>query len=181
MTTTLVSVASLTDGQKDCLRLVLHHYSSKEISRKLSISNHTVDQRLRLAVRHLQANDRFDAARIFAATEEQQSVQSPYQSLIYQSPHLSLVEKLSSHQSSGGIRDSHADTQTVRLHDAPTPFLVGNIAASQSLFPSLVSFGEVTHTGFSLPVKIAWIIGISTVSLLAFGAAIAGLEVLSRL
>lgn len=181
MMTTLDTVATLKDSQKDCLRLVFHHYSSKDIARRLGISNHTVDQRLRVAVRHLRATDRFEAARMLAASEDGQSTQPPYQSLIYQSPHLSSAEKLSIHGSSGGNRDSHSNTKTATLNDAQTPFLVNDIVADQSLFPSLVSFGEVTHTGFSLPAKIALIVGISTFSLLAFGAAIAGLEVLSRL
>ena len=181
MTTTLDTVATLTNGQKDCLRLVLHHYSSKEISRKLNISNHTVDQRLRLAVRHLQANDRFDAARILAATEEQQPVQAPYQSLIYQPPHLSSAYDQASVVGSGDERDSHHDKPSTALNDALTPFVVGTASGSDTLFPHPVSIGEALPATYSIFAKCAWTIGIATASLLAFSAAIAGLEVLSRI
>ena len=57
----------LTDGQKECLRLVAAHYTSKEIARKLGISRFTVDQRLDAARSKLSAANRKEAALIFAA------------------------------------------------------------------------------------------------------------------
>lgn len=59
----------LTEGQKACLRLVDEHRTSKEISRILGISHHTVDQRLNLARKKLGADSRIEAARIFAELE----------------------------------------------------------------------------------------------------------------
>ncbi len=181
MVTTLDTVATLKDGQKDCLRLVLQHYSSKDIARRLGISSHTVDQRLRIATRHLQATDRFEAARILAGAEYGDSPPMPYQPLIYQSPHLSSSDPLGKSQLSSDYRDGHFDTQSSMLNDALTPFTVGHASGTETLFSHPVSFGEATLTGLSLPAKIAWVVGISTVSLMAFGAAIAGLEVLSRI
>lgn len=55
-------VGRLSEGQKDCLRLVLAHMTSKEIARHLGISSHTVDQRLRYAIRTLGARTRMQAA-----------------------------------------------------------------------------------------------------------------------
>ena len=60
----------LTDGQKACLRLVDDHQTSKEIARKLGISPFTVDQRLDAARRKLNAPSRKDAAKMFAAMEQ---------------------------------------------------------------------------------------------------------------
>lgn len=57
---------TLTDGQKDCLRLVDQLLTSKEIARRLQISPFTVDQRLDAARRKLGASTRKEAARIFA-------------------------------------------------------------------------------------------------------------------
>ncbi len=60
----------LTEGQKACLRLVDDHHTSKEIARILGISPFTVDQRLDAARRKLDALSRKDAAKIFAAMED---------------------------------------------------------------------------------------------------------------
>jgi DNA-binding CsgD family transcriptional regulator len=181
MTTQHDPVALLKDGQKECLRLVLHHYSSKVIARQLGISSHTVDQRLRLAVRHLAASDRFEAARILAAAEHGDEPPIPYQPLIYQSSHLPSPDQLGNQEASGDIRDNRFDNQSSGLNDAFTPFVVGQTNGTETLFSNPVSFGEATPTHLGIPAKIAWVVSISTISLLAFSAAIAGLEVLSRL
>jgi DNA-binding CsgD family transcriptional regulator len=60
----------LTDGQKDCLRLVDDHHTSKEIARILGISPFTVDQRLDGARRKLKAASRKEAAKIFTEIEQ---------------------------------------------------------------------------------------------------------------
>ncbi|HMJ93089.1 MAG TPA: helix-turn-helix transcriptional regulator [Allosphingosinicella sp.] len=72
----------MTEGQRDCLRMVLQHKSSKEIARDLGISPHTVDQRLKQAMRHLGASSRVEAAKRLAALEGQDE----YQSLACQAP-----------------------------------------------------------------------------------------------
>ncbi len=59
----------LTQGQKDCLRLVDDLLTSKEIARELGISPFTVDQRLDAARRKLKAPSRKLAARIYLETE----------------------------------------------------------------------------------------------------------------
>lgn len=71
------SLAELTDGQKQCLRLVGQHLTSKEIARKLGISHFTVDQRLDSARRKLNAHSRKDAVRIFM-TMEQECLSEPF-------------------------------------------------------------------------------------------------------
>jgi DNA-binding CsgD family transcriptional regulator len=57
-------LATLTDGQRDCLQLVARHQTSKEIARLLGISKDTVDQRISAAVKKLGANNRAEAARM---------------------------------------------------------------------------------------------------------------------
>ena len=59
----------LTEAQKQCLRLVVLHYTSKEIARQLGVSHYTVDQRLDIARRKLNADSRINAAKMFAALE----------------------------------------------------------------------------------------------------------------
>jgi DNA-binding CsgD family transcriptional regulator len=72
----------LSEGQKDCLRLVGDHFTSKEIARQLGISHFTVDQRLNAARKKLNAANRTEAAKLFASIEEG----NIYERLVYQ-PH----------------------------------------------------------------------------------------------
>lgn len=60
---------ALSDGQKDCLRLVMQHFSSKEIARSLGVSPHTVDKRLKLAISAMGVQGRVEAARKLAIAE----------------------------------------------------------------------------------------------------------------
>lgn len=58
----------LTESQRSYLRLVFEHKSSKEIAQQLGISAHTVDKRIKEAMRVLGVNSRIEAARILVAT-----------------------------------------------------------------------------------------------------------------
>lgn len=62
-------VEQLTEPQRECLRLVLAHYSSKEIAQRLGVSPSAVDKRIERAVQLLGASSRFEAARRLAAHE----------------------------------------------------------------------------------------------------------------
>lgn len=62
-------IDELTDGQRECLRLVLSHHSSKEIAAQLGVSPSAVDKRIERAVQTLGAGSRFAAARRLAAGE----------------------------------------------------------------------------------------------------------------
>jgi DNA-binding CsgD family transcriptional regulator len=54
----------LKPGQIDCLLLVDNHLTSKEIALRLGISPHTVDQRVRRALRVTGTRSRREAARL---------------------------------------------------------------------------------------------------------------------
>lgn len=54
----------LTNGQIDCLELISKNLTSKEIAARLGISPHTVDQRVRKALRKLGVGTRREAARL---------------------------------------------------------------------------------------------------------------------
>lgn len=84
-------VKLLTEGERECLRLVYQHMTSKDIARQLGVSHHAVDMRLRQAIRKLDVISRIDAARALIADEEvspTDSTGTDYQSLIYQAPEL---------------------------------------------------------------------------------------------
>jgi DNA-binding CsgD family transcriptional regulator len=78
-------VDRLTERQRECLRLVYQHMKSKDISRVVGVSPHTVDMRLRHAIRTLGVNSRIEAARLLAQHEQSRAT---YQPAAYQSPHL---------------------------------------------------------------------------------------------
>jgi DNA-binding CsgD family transcriptional regulator len=68
--------ARLTPREKECLRLVAAGRPSKDIGRRLGISQHTVDGYLDEARRKLGATDRFEAARRFRDAELHAAVPS---------------------------------------------------------------------------------------------------------
>lgn len=65
------SSPSLTTGQIACLQLVAQNLTSKEIALHLGISPHTVDQRVRRALRRLEASNRRQAARLIQSMPHQ--------------------------------------------------------------------------------------------------------------
>ncbi len=65
------AIERLTPGQIECLLLVQQHLTSKEIASRLGISPHTVDQRVRLALRTLGCKSRFHAAQLLSAGHSQ--------------------------------------------------------------------------------------------------------------
>lgn len=90
------ALSQLTDGQRDCLRLVYNHMTSKDIARTLGVSPHTVDMRLRTAMKVLGVATRIDAARLLMQDEhgpdvmpalplsdDSQTADPTYQPLIY--------------------------------------------------------------------------------------------------
>lgn len=63
-------VETLTDAQKQCLRLVSQGLTSKEIAQQTDLSHHTVDQYLHKAAIALGASNRREAARLLSRQEE---------------------------------------------------------------------------------------------------------------
>jgi DNA-binding CsgD family transcriptional regulator len=63
------AISQLTETQKACLRMVLLHFSSKDIARELGSSPHTIDNHLKAAMGRLGAVSRVEAARLLADFE----------------------------------------------------------------------------------------------------------------
>ena len=57
-----IALVELTAKQREVMDLLIQHKTSKEIARRLSISPHTVDQRIQFAKEKLGANTRSEAA-----------------------------------------------------------------------------------------------------------------------
>jgi DNA-binding CsgD family transcriptional regulator len=76
-------IERLSAAQVETLRHVFAHRSSKEIARIMGVSPHTVDERVRRAIKTLGVSSRVEAARMVEA-----AAVDPYQPLIYQAPQL---------------------------------------------------------------------------------------------
>ncbi|CAM8664158.1 MULTISPECIES: helix-turn-helix domain-containing protein [Sphingobium] len=82
------TLPALSEGEKQCLRLVAQGFNSKEIARQLHVSEHTVDQRVRTSLRKFGVPSRKEAARLFISVEQLSPQSDTYQPLIYQSERL---------------------------------------------------------------------------------------------
>ena len=90
-------LARLTPGQQACLLLVIQRRSSKEIARDLGISPHTVDQRMRSALKTLGVDRRTDAARLLEAwmkTEKPSRALLPFATRGHRVNDMNLVARL---------------------------------------------------------------------------------------
>ena len=175
MTADKHSIDLLTAGQRDCLRLVYQHKSSKEIARELDISPHTVDQRLRVAMRKLGVESRKKAAVMLARASEE----PVYQSLIYQFPEIAAATPAphdhtrNERAKADGARFDHV------LREEQQPFAVFSDAQPADSRFSLPGWGD-RDNDLTILEKLAWIVGISFAAALSYGAIISGLEALSR-
>jgi DNA-binding CsgD family transcriptional regulator len=68
------AISTLSDVQRQCLRLVGEGQSSKEIAGSLGLSYRTVDQYLHLAAQALGASNRRDAARLFKRLQHDEAL-----------------------------------------------------------------------------------------------------------
>lgn len=123
-------VASLTAAERECLRLVYQHMTSKDIARKLDVSPHTVDMRLRNAIRKLEVQSRIEAARALVADEglppaiEGAAPVSGYQPLIYQA---SQIEDAADSTIVGAPASTGSGATANRSSD-PNPLNNGSLA-----------------------------------------------------
>lgn len=174
---------SLSEPQKECLRLVAALRSSKEIARILDISPHTVDQRLKRAQTILGASSRAEAARMFTRHDKHHAAGDPilYDDLVHQSSDLPRYRYARDNKSSSGewsppnVRghDELRDEQAFFAHDA----------FQSTAKPSFLSvlFEAKRENKLSIPVRVTLIVLIMVVGLLAFALLVNLAEGLSRL
>jgi DNA-binding CsgD family transcriptional regulator len=190
----------LTEGQKDCLRLVMLHFSSKEIARKLGVSPHTVDKRLKTAISIMGVATRVDAARILANSEaitseamDAHQPAAPAQSapfffqnagdqpLVYQRLDLSLSPDIGSIQSSPGEWNPAADKAGNMLRQHQMAFESHSGWQSNAGFLGLVSRGDNQVNDLTVPGRLIAMCAIVAGSILTFSLFVSVIEGLSRL
>lgn len=176
-------VDKLNEGQRDCLRLVRAQLNSKEIARELGVSPHTVDQRLRTAMRILNVQSRFEAARRFAAYDPAE----PYQPLIYQAPTLEPQSKNGkldpSSERNGSERKENEDTGSKEDRSyADHRDAIAGFDQSESRHQRIpIPRYRGEKNSFAKIERLGWVLVIAIAAALSFGGLIAGLEALSRL
>src|SRR3954453_23642157 len=99
----------LTDQQRECLRLVYAHLSSKEIAPRLGVEPGTVDQYLKAAMRILGVADRRAAARMLAEHEAKTG-----QPLVYQPLDIALAGDPAMFGLSTGVERKAAFSEAMR-------------------------------------------------------------------
>lgn len=165
-----VRIDTLSAAQKECLRLVNAHLSSKEIARKLGISRHTADQRIALACQKLGVTSRREAAVAF----------SKYNSFIYDPSYIALpagselslpdVQFKANGESDQGATDNSG---------------VPQISAYRTVdrLPNALPFPrrKGDRNDLTIPARLAWAFAVFVMAVLVSGALIAALEVLGRL
>lgn len=166
----------LSEDQRACLRRVFDHMSSKDIARELDVSPHTVDQRLKVAMRTLGVDSRVKAAQILAESEQN----DPYQRLVYQRPDIAEPALPASEMVPADQAGTHDDHAELTMREAQLPYQAFAPATTQGLtmpFPAIA--GE--KNDLTAIARLGWIAGIAFASALAFGAILTGLEALTRL
>ena len=166
-------VERLTEKQRECLRLVYAHLSSKEIAPRLRVEPGTVDQYIKAAMRILGVADRRAAARMLAEHEAKTAQPLVYQPLdIADSGDSAMFGSSTGGQRTaaldGAMREDRAEFQ---VH--PTPSL-------ESLKLPL-PIRETKPSDLGPLLRLGWILALLILIALAFGVFITGFEALSRL
>ena len=169
-------VARLTAGQLECLGLVYQHLNSKEIAGRLSISSHTVDQRIRQALHILGVERRSEAARMVA---EAGILPRAYQRLIHQPPHIDGTHDDDQQDEAVSHQIRHAD----RTGGAgPAGVITEQISAErQSLLTLPFATRSQPRNEMSVGLRLLWIAIIAMGATFSAGMYLAGLESLSRM
>lgn len=166
-------VARLSEGQRECLRMVYRHMETKEIARKLGISPDGVTQRIKVAMRILGVSRRRDAALILAQHEGTE----PYPSLVYPSRDIASAPDPATIGPSieGGL---HSGSSGEAMREEQVAFVAAPLARSPAL-PLPIGGARPNDVGWGK--RLAWIAGIAIGIALAFGALVSGVEALARL
>ncbi|WP_242445886.1 response regulator transcription factor [Sphingopyxis lindanitolerans] len=138
-------ISLLSAAQIETLRHVFEHKNSKEIARIMDVSPHTVDERVRRALKKLNVSNRIEAATVLARNGVFNQV-TPYQPLTYQL--IDLGEAAPADEAGGGQGSIR------RFFDIGSPFPTASQPANRH----------------GLMERIIWPILIALATILAFSA-----------
>lgn len=172
-------LAQLSDGQRAVLALVAQYKSSKEIARILSISPHTVDQRLKRVQAILGVTSRFEAARVFTASSAVGGDGTLWEGLVYQVPDLAARDDHVSVVGSLGHMDPPGGGYTLHQTQAAYMGNVGEWVAGRSWHAVLLEAGRTND--LTPLARTLCIGGIAFAAILSLAAVVSLAEGLSRI
>ncbi|WP_294171629.1 helix-turn-helix transcriptional regulator [uncultured Sphingomonas sp.] len=165
-------VGRLSEGQLQVLRLVDEHLNSKEIAAELGISPHTVDQRIRGAIKTLGVSKRQEAARLVAQAQ-------PYQRLIHQPSHIDEPGEPGETDGAISFQIRHAD-RAGGVGPIGLETEQGTLVSRPFLVPPW-STRSHPRNEMSVGQRLLWILSIAMGASFSAGMYLAGLESLARL
>jgi DNA-binding CsgD family transcriptional regulator len=182
---TTAPIELLTAGQKACLRLVMQHFSSKEIARELGISPHTVDMRIKRANAALGLCTRFESARALASCEQPSEMLAgdchAYQPLVYQRPDVSETETSPTQGWPTGRRNPPDGKMRKTLNETLGSFVSQASEHGKSRFFGLGSGKVEQSNDLGLQARALAMLAIVIGCVLVFSIFVSVLEGLSRL
>lgn len=167
------AVARLSEGQRQCLRMVYRHMETKEIARELGISPDGVTQRIKAAMRTLGVNRRREAALLLAQAEGPEV----YPPLVYPPRDIEIAsDPAMLGSSTEGARQREHSGEALREEQAVFT------TAIPSRSPTLpLAIGRTRPDDLGLLGRLTWIAVITIGIALAFGALVAGVQGLTQL
>jgi DNA-binding CsgD family transcriptional regulator len=170
-------ISRLSDGQRQCLRMVYRHMETKEIARILGISPDGVAQRIKTAMRILGVHRRRDAARILAEAEGMEGdasypsqVNPPWD--VASTPEPATIAALFE-----GERRQYGEPSGRGLREEQMAYEAAIPPGTKLPFP----LREARPNDVGWAIRLAWIAGIAIGVALAFGALVTGVEGLTKL
>lgn len=170
-------VARLSEGQRECLRMVYRHMETKEIARELGISPDGVTQRIKTAMRILGVDRRRDAARILAEAEGTE----PYPPLVYPPRDIAIDPDPATIAAS--IESGRQDYDAVSvgaMREEQSAFEAAPLLRPRRFRLPLPIWGGKPSDLNSLQ-RMGWVFAVMLMIAFMFGVFLAGLEALSRL
>ena len=170
-------LARLTEGQRECLRMVYRHMETKEIARSLGISPDGVSQRIKTAMRTLGVHRRRDAALMLAESEGL----SPYPPQVHLPRDIAAMPQFAAQNASTGHeRRQRGQATAGEMRERQADFhAVSSPPAKGFQLPLPVWGGKPADLGALQ--RLGWVFGLILVIALVFGVFVAGVEALSRL
>lgn len=165
-------ISRLTESQRIYLRLVLQHHSSKQIAQRFGISAHTVDKRIKEAMRVLDVGTRVEAAQLLAAAEAGHPLGT-------QSPDLAIQPIQGTPGATEELRgDAGAISSGVMVGEEQLSFRMRTL---HHPFPLPFPTTAQPENNLSMAQRLGWTIGLIIGLALATGILLSGLTALATL
>jgi DNA-binding CsgD family transcriptional regulator len=164
-------LAKLSDAQRECLRLVDRHMTSKEIAIRMGVSHHTINQRLERACKRLGVATRKEAARLLAV----------YDPIIYEP--LDIADVTANAPSFPDLdyqESSDAKPSNFLMCDAALPLHQAGLVGAFGFAPPFPR-KRGNANALSIRQRLIWAMLIASFGIILSGSLISALETLGRL